>query len=220
MNPNSSYYLSFNIGYPNAYDRSLGRTGSNLMVHGACSSAGCYSMTDEDAGEIFALARDSFRGGQTLVPDSGAAVPHDGGESRPPPRRSEHAVLAMLKVGADNFELTRQPPKVDVCDKRYVFNADAGGASFNASAPCPPYSVPEALAAALAKKQAQPMMPTSSVAITQIEAAKKNAADEAIKVAEEEKEEGGAAKPRAAARPTLVPAHRQQVHGPRRRAAA
>ena len=39
MNPNSSYYLSFNIGYPNAYDRSLGRTGSNLMVHGACSSA-------------------------------------------------------------------------------------------------------------------------------------------------------------------------------------
>ena len=65
MNPNSSYYLSFNIGYPNAYDRSLGRTGAHLMVHGACSSAGCYSMTDEDAGELFALARDSFRGGQT-----------------------------------------------------------------------------------------------------------------------------------------------------------
>ena len=64
MNPNSNYYLSFNIGYPNAYDRALGRTGSNLMVHGACSSAGCYSMTDEDAGEIFALARDAFRGGQ------------------------------------------------------------------------------------------------------------------------------------------------------------
>src|SRR5260221_476765 len=65
MNPESHYYLSFNIGYPNAYDRSWGRTGSNLMVHGACSSAGCYSMTDDAAGEIFALARDSFRGGQT-----------------------------------------------------------------------------------------------------------------------------------------------------------
>ena len=47
MNPKSSYYLSFNIGFPNAYDRALGRTGSHLMVHGACSSAGCYSMTDE-----------------------------------------------------------------------------------------------------------------------------------------------------------------------------
>src|SRR6186997_1560805 len=62
MNPNSNYYLSFNIGFPNAFDRSLGRTGANLMVHGACSSAGCYSMTDETAGELFSLARDSFRG--------------------------------------------------------------------------------------------------------------------------------------------------------------
>ena len=50
MNPKSSYYLSFNIGFPNAYDRALGRTGTNLMVHGACSSAGCYSMTDEAGG--------------------------------------------------------------------------------------------------------------------------------------------------------------------------
>ena len=47
MNPNSQYYLSFNIGYPNAYDRAWGRTGAQLMVHGDCSSRGCYAMTDE-----------------------------------------------------------------------------------------------------------------------------------------------------------------------------
>ena len=64
MNPNSSYYLSFNMGYPNSYDRSYGRTGSNLMVHGACSSAGCYSMTDEQVLQIYAFARDAFKGGQ------------------------------------------------------------------------------------------------------------------------------------------------------------
>src|SRR6185312_11342745 len=64
MKPNSSYYLSFNTGFPNAFDRSLNRTGSNLMVHGDCSSAGCYAMTDEQIGEIFALARESFTGGQ------------------------------------------------------------------------------------------------------------------------------------------------------------
>ena len=46
MNPNSNFYLSFNLGFPNAFDRSHGRTGSHLMVHGACSSAGCYAMTD------------------------------------------------------------------------------------------------------------------------------------------------------------------------------
>src|SRR5688572_23847753 len=46
MNPRSSYYLSFNLGYPNEFDRSHGRTGAHLMVHGDCSSAGCYAMTD------------------------------------------------------------------------------------------------------------------------------------------------------------------------------
>ncbi|HEX2257115.1 MAG TPA: murein L,D-transpeptidase family protein, partial [Afifellaceae bacterium] len=64
MNPNSNYYLSFNLGYPNAYDRAHGRTGSFLMVHGACSSAGCYSMTDEQIAEIYALGREAFVGGQ------------------------------------------------------------------------------------------------------------------------------------------------------------
>ena len=61
MNPKSDYYLSFNMGFPNAYDRANGRTGSHLMVHGACSSAGCYSMTDERIGEIYALAREHRR---------------------------------------------------------------------------------------------------------------------------------------------------------------
>ena len=50
---------------PNAYDRANGRTGANLMVHGACSSSGCYSMTDAQIEEIYAFGRDAFKGGQT-----------------------------------------------------------------------------------------------------------------------------------------------------------
>jgi murein L,D-transpeptidase YafK len=46
MNPNSKYYLSFNLGYPNAFDKAHGRTGDSVMVHGKCRSAGCYAMTD------------------------------------------------------------------------------------------------------------------------------------------------------------------------------
>jgi len=65
MNPRSNYHLAFNIGYPNAYDRANGRTGSNLMVHGACSSSGCYSMNDPQIEEIYAFGRDAFQGGQT-----------------------------------------------------------------------------------------------------------------------------------------------------------
>jgi murein L,D-transpeptidase YafK len=177
MNPNSSYYLSFNIGYPNAYDRSLGRTGSNLMVHGACSSAGCYSMTDESAGIIFALARDAFRGGQRdfqiqalpfRMTAENLARHHD--DPNMPFWRT-------LKVGADHFEVTRKPPKVDVCNRNYVFDADAGSASFQASAACPPYQVPQWIQAAVdAKSVADDQKMTALAA--EFDAAKKKAAEE------------------------------------------
>src|SRR3974390_3590035 len=64
MNPNSNYYLAINTGFPNAYDRANGPTGQFLMIHGDSSSAGCYAMTDEQIGEIYSLARESFLGGQ------------------------------------------------------------------------------------------------------------------------------------------------------------
>ena len=64
MNPNSAYYLSFDTGYPNAFDQANGRTGNYIMVHGTCSSAGCFAMTDESIAEIYAIAREAFAGGQ------------------------------------------------------------------------------------------------------------------------------------------------------------
>ena len=42
LNPNSQYYLSFNLGYPNKLEAALGYSGDALMVHGACSSSGCW----------------------------------------------------------------------------------------------------------------------------------------------------------------------------------
>ncbi len=64
MNPRSEYHLSFNLGYPNKLEQSLGYTGSALMVHGACTSAGCFAMTDDGVSEIYAVAREAFAGGQ------------------------------------------------------------------------------------------------------------------------------------------------------------
>ena len=66
LNPHSDYHLSFDLGYPNAYDRAHGRTGSALMVHGDCVSIGCYAMTDKAIEEIYALAEASFQGGQAF----------------------------------------------------------------------------------------------------------------------------------------------------------
>ncbi len=153
MNPNSSYYLSFNLGFPNAFDRAHGRTGSNLMVHGACSSAGCYSMTDEQVIEIYAFARDAFRGGQQAFQVQ--AYPFRmTAENMAAHRDSRHyEYWQMLKIGYDHFELTKRPPKVDVCDRKYVFNrvTEDDDDKFHASRACPPSEMPESLALAYAE---------------------------------------------------------------------
>jgi murein L,D-transpeptidase YafK len=154
MNPNSSYHLAFNTGYPNAFDRSHDRTGAHLMVHGACSSRGCYAMSDAQIQEIYALARDAFRGGQTGF--QLAAYPF----RMTPENMARHIddpnmpFWRMLKEGYDHFELTRQEPKVDVCGRKYVFNVTADG-PLSPTAACPALKQPETLRIATAKKQAE-----------------------------------------------------------------
>jgi murein L,D-transpeptidase YafK len=151
MNPNSAYYLSFDLGYPNAYDRSWGRTGAQLMVHGDCSSRGCYSMTDEQISEIYALGRDAFFGGQKSFQVQ--AYPFRmTGQNMAKHRNSPHlAFWKMLKKGSDHFEVTRAEPRVNVCEKRYVFDAQSPGdpsrpLSFSASGKCPVYEVDREIA--------------------------------------------------------------------------
>jgi murein L,D-transpeptidase YafK len=160
MNPNSQYYLSFDLGYPNAYDRAHGRTGSQLMVHGDCSSRGCYSMTDEQIAEIYALGRDAFFGGQQAFQVQAypfRMTPKNLAKHRTNPHM---AFWKMLKEGNDHFEVTGLEPKINVCEKRYVFDAEppAGSTrplSFNPTGKCPAFEVPEEIASAVREKQRQ-----------------------------------------------------------------
>lgn len=121
MNPKSSYYLSFNIGYPNAYDLSHGRTGKHLMVHGGCLSAGCYAMTDDAVQEIYSLARDAFLGGQREFPVH--AFPFRMTEANLEARKDHkwYKFWKNIKQGYDLFEKNSRPPYVGVSRKRYVF---------------------------------------------------------------------------------------------------
>jgi murein L,D-transpeptidase YafK len=151
MNPNSNYYLAFNTGYPNAFDRAWGRTGSELMVHGDCSSRGCYAMTDEQMVEIYALARESFFGGQKSFQLQ--AYPFRmTARNLAKHRNSPHlAFWKNLKEGYDHFEVTKQEPKVDVCERRYVFDAASPEnasrpLAFNARGKCPAYEIPKEIA--------------------------------------------------------------------------
>jgi murein L,D-transpeptidase YafK len=153
MNPRSSYYLAFNTGFPNKFDRVHGRTGSDLMVHGDCSSRGCYAMTDAGIAEIYALARETFKGGNSsfqlqIFPFRMTAANMARHASSP-----HMDFWKDIKEGHDYFELTKAPPVWDVCEKQYIFNP-AGSGPLNAAGPCPPTVQNAALTEKLAKDEA------------------------------------------------------------------
>ncbi len=125
MNPHSSFHLSFDLGYPNAFDRAHGRTGKYLMVHGDCVSIGCYAITDESIEYVWTLLDAAFEAGEPFVRVH--AVPF----RLTAEKLSTHADSRWisfwrdLAVGWAMFEADRRPPDATVKDGRYVFTSDA-----------------------------------------------------------------------------------------------
>ena len=129
LNPNSRYYLSFDVGYPNNYDRQFNRAGGDIMVHGSCSSRGCFAMTDDEIAEIYAVAREALGAGQGSFQIQSLPFRMTA-ENFAKVRRSPNlAFWQNLKEGTDNFEVTKQPVAVDSCSGRYVFNGQGACAS-------------------------------------------------------------------------------------------
>lgn len=121
MKPDSDFHLAFNIGYPNAYDRAHGRTGSFIMVHGSNVSIGCLAMTDAKIEEIYGLCQAALDAGQSFFRVH--IFPFRMTEKRmQKAASSEHYDFwKNLKTGYDIFENTKIPPEVNVREKRYVF---------------------------------------------------------------------------------------------------
>ena len=154
MNPNSNYYLSFNVGYPNQLDRALGHTGGAIMVHGACSSAGCFSMTDKQIAEIYAIARSAFEGGQRNIQMQSYPF------RMTPENMAKHRLDAnisfwkQLKQGNDHFEVTKQEPRVAFCGYKYVFDATpVDGETMDVGASCPSLKTNPDIARAVSEKE-------------------------------------------------------------------
>jgi len=167
MNPRSKYHLSFDVGFPNSYDRAYGRTGQNIMVHGDCTSSGCYAMTDAVVEEIFILAREALQAGQPAF------------QIQAFPFRMTAANLAAhkddkwydfwknLKEGYDYFEISRLPPKVAVCEKRYLINASfTGNVRPDPAGSCPAYQrLPIPRAPAMQEASAKPAKKSNSASL-------------------------------------------------------
>lgn len=124
LNPWSRNHLAFNIGFPNAYDRSLGRTGTHIMVHGGCKSVGCYAMTHKRMEEIYGLVREALLSGQPTIPFQ--AFPFRMTDENMAARADDPNMpfWEMLKVGHDKFANNGVPPRVAACDGRYRFTSD------------------------------------------------------------------------------------------------
>ena len=158
MNPNSNYYLAINTGFPNSFDKANKRAGSLLMIHGDCSSSGCYAMTDEQISEIYSLARDSFLGGRPSFQVQAypfRLTPANLARHRNSPSL---AFWKMLKIGNDHFETSHLEPRVDVCNRLYVFDAQAPPNSphplvFNPTGKCPAFVVNPKIARPALEKQ-------------------------------------------------------------------
>jgi len=121
LNPVSDFHLSFNLGYPNKYDRIHEWTGGNLMVHGSCVSIGCYAMTNEGIEEIFATGDAAFRNGQSFFRVH--IFPFKMNKSNMEKHKQSKWIEFWnnLKEGYDFFEKNKIPPNVEVVNRKYIF---------------------------------------------------------------------------------------------------
>ena len=139
LNPNSRWYRSFNVGFPNIFDQAHGRTGAHLMVHGGCSSIGCYAMTNAVIAEIWALTTAALDQGQGSFPVH--IFPFRLTEAR----LSAYAdnpwaeFWRDMKPGYDLFEASHILPQISVCQKRYMAEPGSPGAKTSpVRNACPP----------------------------------------------------------------------------------
>jgi murein L,D-transpeptidase YafK len=111
---------SFNIGFPNALDRSLGRTGSYILVHGGCRSIGCFAMTDRAMDEIYHLADQALGNGQDEIPVQIFPFRMQDTDMFAHARSKWYDFWRNLKEGYDAFEQSHAPPSITVCGGKYV----------------------------------------------------------------------------------------------------
>lgn len=129
---------SLNIGFPNLFDQSQARTGSDILIHGGCTSVGCFAMTNAVMEEIYQITVDAIDGGQQHVPVY--VLPF---------RMTDYAMQkraqspwmpfwSNLKEGNDAFEKDKRPSVVSVCDGKYKFAPAPAGRSSGPVEACTP----------------------------------------------------------------------------------
>jgi murein L,D-transpeptidase YafK len=113
---------SLDIGFPNLLDQSQARTGSNILIHGGCSSIGCFAMTNPVLDEIHQLTMAAIDAGEEIVPIHVLPFRMTDVNMAQQDASPWKAFWNNLKEGYDLFERTKLPPAVSVCSGRYIFH--------------------------------------------------------------------------------------------------
>lgn len=129
FHPESNYYLSLGLDYPNAADKARSKAenlGGDIFIHGKCLSAGCLAMTDEGIKELYVLAVEAYQNGQQQIPVHifPARLTAENIEALQLQFREKPQYLTFwttLKTGYDFFEQNHTLPKVAVQDGVYRF---------------------------------------------------------------------------------------------------
>ncbi len=119
LRPVSRNHRAIDIGFPNAFDIALKRSGSDIQIHGKCGSVGCFAMTDKGVDEIFRMIAAAFGGGQNEI------MVHifpfrmtDQAMNRHKAHRWA-GFWSNLKPAYDAFEASHIPPKIEICGGNY-----------------------------------------------------------------------------------------------------
>jgi murein L,D-transpeptidase YafK len=120
--------ISIDVGFPNILDQSQARTGSDILIHGGCSSVGCFAMTNPVSEEIHQLTLAAIDAGEPLVPVHILPFRMTNENMIAQDASPWKAFWNNLKEGYDFFERTHRPPMIGVCSGRYIFNEAPPGA--------------------------------------------------------------------------------------------
>jgi len=118
---------SLNLGFPNVFDKAQSRSGSNILVHGGCSSVGCFAMTNAVIEEIYAFTEQALSAGQTFIPVH--VYPFRLTKENLETQTSSpwYPFWTNMKTVYDSFERTKFPPRIGVCDGKYIVQDAAPG---------------------------------------------------------------------------------------------
>ncbi|HHR6139149.1 TPA: L,D-transpeptidase family protein [Providencia alcalifaciens] len=123
LNPNSRYYRSINLGFPNEFDKTQGYSGNYLMIHGSCVSVGCYAMTDKSMGEIYQIVEQALQNGQPAIDVSIYPFRMTKMNMLRYRNSAHYAFWKQLQPAYDYFERTGNPAEISVTLGKYHVNS-------------------------------------------------------------------------------------------------